>query len=142
MCDGISHTIVIIKTSSGKVFGGYTPCQWSKGRDGNFEADRFNPFYLKDESFLFSLTEKIILENKYSRNALYQDKDNGPVFGGGFDLAISNHSDRNLSKAHIGYTYRHYLTHHKDPIGYSLFSGSPDGEFKTAEWEVFQLQFD
>lgn len=47
-CDGIAHTLTVIKATSGNIFGGYTEQPWSS-----------NGCYVDDKkAFIFSLVNK------------------------------------------------------------------------------------
>lgn len=51
-CEGISPTLIVIKTAHGKIIGGFTPVPWIKYKEKTQSADPSN------KTFLFSLTNK------------------------------------------------------------------------------------
>jgi len=84
-CDGKGPTVVIIETTTGHVFGGYTDVSW--GRDASYHSS--------STSFLFQLRPnfgqyKIKIQNR----AVYHQYTFGPSFGSGdirvSDLALNN----------------------------------------------------
>merc|ERR1719193_2133348 len=79
-CDAKGATVVIIETTKGTVFGGFTDAAWSSsaGYSTSYNA------------FLFRLrpSMKRYYKKGGSANAIYRHSSYGPVFGNGFDLAI------------------------------------------------------
>jgi hypothetical protein len=83
-CDGISNTLTVILTEFDKKIGGFTPLKWSSHQNGQ---------YLKDDSkgsFIFSLTHNDKFTLMEPGKAIKNDKDWGPIFGSGRDLAVSS----------------------------------------------------
>ncbi|CAH3186855.1 unnamed protein product [Porites evermanni] len=111
-CDGKGPTVTIIRVGR-YIFGGYTSLSWG----ATYQYD--------SKAFLFSLVNKPgwapvklpqtgIYASK--KRSIYGYKNNGPTFGGGYDIYISNYawSNRN-SYSDIGHTY-------SPPSGYSFHS--------------------
>ena len=111
---------MIIKSTNGYIFGGYTQLDWSGTK------------YKNDPNvFLFSLvnasnTPQIINCTKFS-NSIYCNPGYGPTFGSGHDLHITNNSDTSNGN-------------YSNPRSFSVpsqefFAGSCN--FLTTEVEVF-----
>lgn len=129
-CDKKGPLLILIKSERNQVFGGYSSKSW-KSKGGVFEKD--------ENSFLFSLTKrtKHTLNEKCIEKALYFSDNMGPVFGSGFDLAISEQCNEDgESFANLGIAFecneemsseekRHYL--------------AGDIHFKVKEIEVFNI---
>ena len=108
----------------------------------------FHPYFLvgsgsgyryDSNAFLFSLVNKpgwvpvkLPQTGKDSSNrrfSIYDDRSNGPTFGGGFDIHISNYASSNRnSKSNLGWTY-------SPPSGYSY--GNTFTETFLAGWKNF-----
>jgi len=76
-CNDKAHNLVVIKSTQGNVFGGYTDQDWSGNRI--FKND--------PNSFIFSLINKqnkptVIKCNEYE-HAIFCDSFYGPIFGRG-----------------------------------------------------------
>ena len=72
-CDGKSQQLIFIKTKEGVIFGGYT----KKGFNG------LNGSHINDEeAFVFSCSKKKIYDVKQNKNAIFDNKKNGPCFLG------------------------------------------------------------
>lgn len=89
-CDTISKTLTIIKAAnSGNIFGGYTETEWNQS--GQFKYDK--------NAFLFSLVNmeqrpvKVDIANGQENNAMGSSSNQGPVFGNGNDINISDNSN-------------------------------------------------
>jgi len=120
-CNGKGPTVVIVKTTTGKVFGGYTSVSWSSA--GIWKR--------APTSFLFQLRPRLshfALRNRDDRFATLQHPDYGPTFGEGNDLMILGGAlSHNRSKAK-GKTYR--------ANGHTLNDGTQ--YFQVKDYAVFQ----
>jgi len=90
-CNNKGACLVIVKSTDGSVFGGYTSVGW-RGGLSNYIPDT--------KSWLFTLVNKHnILPTKYSVSlqeyGIYDRDDYGPTFGGGHDFNIANNSNSN-----------------------------------------------
>ncbi|KAL9651477.1 hypothetical protein ABK040_001424 [Willaertia magna] len=104
LCDGKSHTITIIKSTSGHIFGGFTTTAWNQ----NYQ------YYSSPNSFLFSLYNptkqdskpmRFDLKDENNSSAIYCNSNYGPTFGGA-DLCIrDNCNSNNNSSSNLGNTY-------------------------------------
>ncbi len=100
-CDKKLNTLIIVKSTSGNVFGGYTEQSWSG-----------IGFKLDSKSFIFSLINRFNkpLKMKWSQNqGIDCNKEIGPVFGRGggsaeksFDIYLTDKSNTNISNSNLG----------------------------------------
>ena len=97
-CDGINNTLIIIKANN-KIFGGFTPLQWSNNNkdtiymtnnndntNHNIEADCLNTFvYLIDEpnniNWKKNFKKNIYANNDFISIPIGYNKNYGPIFG-------------------------------------------------------------
>jgi hypothetical protein len=103
-CAKYQNSLVIIKSTSGNVFGGYTQQSWS----GKFEykADQ-NAFLF---SFINELNKKVIIKCTDPFSAINATSKFGPTFGRGHDLHIcSNSNIRNSSYSDLRHSYKHSI---------------------------------
>jgi len=80
-CDSKGANVVIIETTEGNMFGGYTVESWSSST--SYASD--------SNAFLFQLRPAVKRYNKKngSSYAIYRHKSYGPIFGNGNDLMIA-----------------------------------------------------
>ena len=119
-CDRKGATLVLIETTKGFKFGGYTPLNWD---NTGFKSD--------DETFIFSLNnmEKINkIENSNNNYSINGKNSRGPVFGNA-DIVIME--DMKKGKCYCN-EISSFLTELK------LTNGEPD--FDVKEIEVFQVK--
>lgn len=130
-CDNIAKTVTVILTTSGFIFGGFTPIAWDSSNA--YKADQ------SGTSFLFSVTNpghidagKLALKD--SRYAIHCNSGYGPTFGNGHDIYVHSDSNTNTSSyTRLGYGY----TNNTGVGEYQFFTGSQN--FTTKEIEVFAL---
>jgi len=123
-CDDKGPTVVIVKTTTGIVFGAYADGSW-KGSG-----------YLKStKTFLFRLRPtmlKYAIKSGRENYAMYRNANFGPTFGGGHDLYIASgalSSTKSYTKGGNTYTFP------SNP-SYQLSDGSQ--YFKVKEYIVLQ----
>lgn len=73
-CDNQGATLTVMKSSAGKVFGGFASISWQSISGGDWGRD--------EESFIYSMDLKTTYRPTDYDMALYLDKDYGPSFGG------------------------------------------------------------
>ena len=129
-CDECKHTLVIVKTSEGYVFGGYNDQSWGGSGDKSSSS-----------SFLFSLKcysglspTKMKVKSGQKKKAVYCSSDFGPCFGSS-DIEIGGYSNMREGST--------------VPSDYEIPSGAPDTfltgktgrdqKFDIAELEVFEV---
>jgi len=82
-CDDKGETIVIVETTNGAVFGGYTDQSWAGTGSYAFSTT----------SFIFQLRPYLItypIKSGFEKNAIYRKSTHGPSFGGGHDFYLSS----------------------------------------------------
>jgi hypothetical protein len=102
-CDNSANTVTIIKTTTGCIFGGFTPTPWdSKGT---------NKSDLTRRSFLFRIKD---LQGREPRRfpisvpsyAIYSGPAYGPIFGSAHDILVSDVCNQNAnSYTNLGTSY-------------------------------------
>lgn len=119
-CDNKGPTLVLVETTKGYKFGGYTPLDWESPS---------NAISKKDEiTFLFSLNQMKKYTKKENNTSIYVDKNYGPGFGQGCDILIG-YPENNKGEG----TNSNYLTNHE------LTNG--EKSFYLKEFEVFKVEF-
>lgn len=125
-CDNTKNTLVLVKTSFGKICGGFTELEWNAIED----------YKQQHNSFLFSVDNKTKFSLKLSQYSICSSKSGLPAFGGGHDLYLYGHANTNQNNySNFGHSY--------DP---GKFAG-PDANkaltggynFKVEEYEVFEV---
>jgi len=91
-CGGKGETLVLVKSTTGDIFGGYTSVGWSLNAPGGYTND--------GNSWIFTLVNKHdVPPTKFTvSQAQYGICDNhnyGPTFGGGHDFHLSNNCNVN-----------------------------------------------
>jgi hypothetical protein len=123
-CDNKGSTLTIIKTSSNRIFGGFTPLSWNN-RGSQYDKSK--------KSFLFSMN----LLKKYNminadKVAIYCNEDYGPTFGGN-DIYFCNDLSYGKSFAEEGSTF---LSNYN--LELTGGRGKKEG-FDTIDIEVFKI---
>ena len=128
-CDNIENTLVLIKSEGFRRFGGFTPIPWTSIENGVFKKDP------SSNSFVFSLDKNEIYSLISGFNAVYHNKDSGPCFGGGRDIAIDKNpiKEKTLHTCQVCYDYK--------GDKYSLSEYDGNNKIKALEYEVFQVIF-
>ena len=124
-CDNKGPTLTLIKTTKDKIFGGFTPLNWSN--DGGYKTD------LKNQTFIFSLN----LKKKYNMikkdgKGIYCSKDSGPNFGNA-DFRLNE----NMKTGDIyGNNNCNFLSNNN----LELTGGKGNNEsFETYEFEIYKI---
>ena len=129
-CDSYQNSFVIIKSTNGNVFGGYTQQSWSG----------INQYKADPNAFLFSFINqhntKVTMKCTISSYAIYANKTYGLSFGCGDDLHICNNSNiSNGSYSNLGKIYKHPNYANGSDEAKSFLAGSYN--FLTTEIEVY-----
>lgn len=127
-----------MKTEFKKIIAGYTPLAWESPVNWKNLADP------SQSSFLLSLDLKQKMKLVKPDNAIYCDKNYGPVFGGygsGWDLAIrDNCLEKSLSCSNFPSNYNSETPYSQSQKSISTFSGAVEGtKFKILEYEVYKV---
>ena len=121
-CDNNSPTLLLVETTNGRKFGGYTTCVWSVNKGGKKDG----------KTFLFSLDEKKMYKKKKefeNQRDIYCRKDAGPTFGGN-DLYFY----QTLKK---GYSVSPYYFLDKNDLAKNI-----KDDFDIKEIEIFKVGFE
>lgn len=103
-CDNVADTLVVVKTDTGCIFGGYSKAKW----------DSSNQYKTDKDAIIFSLVNR---EKKPARfdiapgreqYAIFCNPQYGPTFGGGHDFFIANNCDQpdSGSNSNLGHCFR------------------------------------
>ncbi|CAK72489.1 unnamed protein product (macronuclear) [Paramecium tetraurelia] len=127
--EGKSNLLMIFKTKSGYIFGGFSPCQWL--------SDQNN--YVKDgtlTSFIFSQSydEVYPLKSLYQSKAIYSGSNYGPTFGDGHDIYIDQDFQNGYSN--LGYAYK-WDKYQNAKSSYLFGQSTPN----ISECEIYQVIF-
>ncbi|CAF0821068.1 unnamed protein product [Adineta ricciae] len=129
-CDNQGPTITIVQSSNNYLFGGYASTPWSS--DGGYKEDT--------NAFLFTLTNphsisptKYLVDHTCITKAVYHGENDGPTFGNGQDLYISNGCNTNNSSC-SAFPHTYMDTTGK---GNETFTGAD--KFIVSDIEVFKL---
>ena len=133
-CDNKGKTLVLVKNSSGHVFGGFASIPWTSPSSWEYKQ--------APGSFIFTLTNmhgiqptKFPLKNENDGNAVQHQASWGPIFGGGNDFYINPNC--NTSNSASGFPTTYNDTTGK---GSSIFTSSTSTiHFKVQEIEVFMV---
>ena len=121
-CDNIPNTLVLVKTSDGKRFGGFTSQKWQK--NDNYVID--------NTAFLFSLDKKECYYIYDANHAIYGNKSRGPCFGSGHDLCLhSGCLSNSISYESSGYSYE------TQGVKFTLAGRNL---FQVEDYEVYQIE--
>jgi len=123
-CDGKGDTVVIVESTTGAVFGGYTDLNWNHA--GNYAKSL--------KTFIFQLRPvQRIYKIKSGREgyAIYKHSGYGPTFGGGHDLHIASSPFGNTNS----YTNGGHSYDFPSYPNYQLTDGTK--HFKVKDYAVF-----
>jgi hypothetical protein len=127
-CDNKPNTLIIIKSTNGNIFGGYTEQSWAHN-DDNWRTD-LNAFIF---SLINQLNRPLKIKCDVPKYSIRSDKDYGPCFGLG-DLIISKKSNPcGLSQLGLCYTHPDYEVGSNEAL--SFLAGSK--YFEVSEIEVY-----
>ncbi|CAD8167847.1 unnamed protein product [Paramecium pentaurelia] len=128
--NGKGNLLMVFKSKSDHIFGGYSPCIW-ESCSGKYVADHTL------SSFIFSQSHDQIYPLKYDAKqyAIYCNSNYGPSFGNGYDIKIGSDFADGYSKLGISYSFPNYKYGNYDP---DLF-GQIKPEIK--ECQIYELSF-
>lgn len=121
ICDNRGSNVVIIKTTKGFIFGGYTSISW----------DKSNKYKTDANAFLFSISMKKIYLIKTISEAILCNDSAGPIFGSGHDIYITG--DSFLSSNSNTCSLKTYSN------GYWTEINGKESKFVVQELEVYQI---
>ena len=117
-------TLVIIQTTTGYRFGGYTSKSWTSPSSSSWPGDGL--------AFVFSLNLKRKFEIKIPEQAVGHYNNYGPVFGHGHVINISSECLHNSSSYHSSSSSYE---------GINQLILTNEGNFTVSDYEVFQIKF-
>lgn len=124
-CNNQGPTLSVIRSTNGRIAGGYTPTSW---------ASRNNYINVpQGQAFLFTISGNSAMKyynNRYPQYSMYDGSNYGPTFGGGHDLYVSNNSNNNNQN------YTNTPHSYDTPSNSTLFGGY---QFQPNEIEVFKV---
>ena len=128
-CDNKPNTLIIIKTESGNIFGGYTEQSWLS--TDSYKTD--------PKAFIFSIKnayQHSIKMNCSNNFSICCSNSYGPTFGLGHDLHIADKSNTNMnSYSNICNSYIHNRLVYGSDEAKSFLAGSVN--FNVNEIEVY-----
>ena len=139
MCKDKRHTLTIIKTTRGCVFGGYANVTWDTPPDDDSFGYKNDP-----DAFIFSLVNTLkrpmLMPIKNTPHAICTDPKYGPTFGfQPSDIFVTDRSHLNYySKVNPGHSYE-LKDFASDLIIRDTFMTDSANHFQASEIEVFQL---
>jgi len=105
LCDDQGATLVVVETTSGVIFGGYTDMSWSPNQGQSYvESTTVFLFQVRPAMIKFGI--------EHTQYAIFQDATGGPSFGRGHDLDISSGAMSNTASSVYGSSYA-YTTSNK-----------------------------
>ena len=121
-CDGISNTLILVQSTEGCVFGGYTKLDWSLNSGYNYDDDAFlYRIYSASDN-----AARIFDHQIEPDRAVYIQDNYGPTFGGGHDFILQPKT--------------HYYGRSYDTAGTDICGVSNTRTFFTfTDYEVFQV---
>ena len=126
-CDDAGPTLILIKTTKDKIFGGFTPLNWKEENEKGIKFDK------NDETFIFSLNlmKKFDMIDYRGKEAIKCWNKMGPVFSNDFGLF------ENLKKGEsYANSYSNFLTNNN----LELTGGKgKTKEFETKELEIYKV---
>ncbi len=132
-CGGVANTLIIIKSASGNIFGGFTERAWVSS----------NQWIVDPKAYIFSIVNKDNKPFKADSNnngAIASSSDYGPGFGDTFnhkfEIYIGSDSNTNqTSYCDFGGAFKHTDYQFGTEKAKAILAGSY--HFKTVEIEVF-----
>ena len=110
-CDNIAKTLIIIKTSNGYIFGGFTNALWRDQYKGYGIHQGYNKLRQDNNAFIFSsknpTNSPLKIPVSEPTQAILCDYNSGPCFGN-YDIYICNLSNSSIgSYSNLGCSYVH-----------------------------------
>ncbi len=93
MCDNKGPTVIIIKTTKGRICGGYTTAAWKNPKSWTVQVD--------SEAFVFSLEKLAVYVCLDSKSAVMHCAKQGPTFGNALQVGVYGDP---MNKENSGYS--------------------------------------
>ena len=129
-CDGISNTLVIVKSDTNCKFGGYTKLPWSS-TVGWTTGD--------GTDFVFSLDKKSKFNNTKREFAIYNHPNCFPCFGGGCDIGLLGDCFKNNQSAHSFFQNSYGCDSELDINSHYYMAGND--EFGVECLEIYRIEY-
>ena len=122
--DGTTNTLILVQSTTGCVFGGYTKVDWGLSNGYKYDNDAFL-YRIKSVS---NDTARIFDNQIYPQYAVYINDNYGPTFGGGHDFVLQP----------VAYYYNSFTY---DLSGTNICGGTNSGatNFQFTDYEVFKV---
>lgn len=131
-CNGIGHTLSIIKSTNDHIFAAYTGKEW--GRTGKWLMDKY-AFLIPIKSTHSSSKPRIInIKEGHEQYGMYLQSNGGPGFGKG-DIKILNKCDKSSRNTCNSNSFPFNMKPTNELVG------GKGAYFKVADYEVFQIAF-
>ncbi|CAD8126869.1 unnamed protein product [Paramecium sonneborni] len=129
--NGKSNLLMIFKSKSGNIFGGFSPCQWQLNLNNYVQDNSLS-------SFLFSQTHDQIypLKEAHKQYAIYCNSTHIPCFGYNGDLYI--YQDLNQGHSTLGISYQWDQYQNLNPKSSHLYGQITPN---IQECEIYQVIF-
>ncbi|CAF1928429.1 unnamed protein product [Rotaria magnacalcarata] len=102
LCDNQTHTVTIIQSKTGYLFGGYAQIPWSSR----------NTYQTDLKAFIFTLTNpksvlptRFLIKGGFEQYSIYHGATYGPTFGGGHDILVPDKSNENSGYTNFPHSY-------------------------------------
>jgi len=119
-CDNKGPTLILIETTKGYKFGGYTSLDWESPIDTLYKTD--------DDTFLFNINQMKKYPKIREGRSIFVDKNYGPGFGEGCDLLLGYPRENEGEGTNSNYLKAHELT-------------NGEKNFILKKVEVFKVRF-
>jgi hypothetical protein len=126
-CDLQGCTLTVIKTTCGKIIGGYSNTSWSRHNHCYASAKKAFLFALPGGGILSPCKMKLKDEN--NQRAIYCGSEYGPAFGGRNSRVYDENIDMNVNGSNVG--LHQGCAYDQGPL--------TDGKYWIKEMEVFQV---
>ena len=126
-CDDVGPTLILIKTTKDKIFGGFTPLNWKEENEKGVKYDESN------ETFIFSLNlmKKYDMIDFKNKEAIKCWNKMGPIFSNDFGLFENLKKGESYANVYSNFLFKNKL---------ELTGGKGKSKkFETKELEVYRV---
>jgi len=127
-CDNKGPNLILIKTTTNRIFGGFTPLDWENKAMSKYDES--------NQTFIFSLNlnKKYDMINPNKKAIQGFSEGYGPNFG---DYDFGLHKNLKEGESYANESCNYLSKHNLDLTG----GKGNNGSFKTEEFEVYQVQY-
>ena len=132
-CDHIKNTLIVIKISNGRRFGGFTNQTWDNSKD--WKDDKY--------AFVYSLNSKKVYEYKHDNKAIYCENSYGVYFGNEGEIVIGDHclTEKN-SWTNIGKNTSYNYRGDKGALSGNMDYTYTSQKYTIDQYDVFEIKFE